>query len=404
MRGPRGPQGKVRTEVCAGRRPAGAQAEPRAPRQPRCPPAGLGLLRGFFTAGSVIPQDTQLPPTGSGFLGTDVCLLASLSAAGCRAQWGHGEGLGLQVTLKTQGRPSRRTVLWRAAGWGPRGQGQGRPEGALGRVTWLPCPFPRLCRDFLQTPAHWPCGPALNFEGQMGDSHQESCGRPLHRRTRRGSLLRSRASGLCSQTRAHGVEGPGRHVELRGRPLCGWKPRSVWLRLTGRNVSVRWSPEKVTVPSCPPYGSLFPAQRPSRWRAGCLPSAVVPAAADRTKPELHLTSSTVTPRSQDRRAPLQEGKRVRSPAHFRLGILPPAPRVYKQDKSDTKPSKIHWEGKLQRGWSMVPLIKSTTLLSTVIWHCWRFILITFNKIQSKDDCLGSLSNKVLSLITILYYQ
>lgn len=33
-----------------------------------------------------------------------------------------------------------------------------------------------------------------------------------------------------------------------------------------------------------------------------------------------------------------------------------------------------------------------------------FILITFNKIQSKDDCLGSLSNKVLSLITILYYQ
>lgn len=32
------------------------------------------------------------------------------------------------------------------------------------------------------------------------------------------------------------------------------------------------------------------------------------------------------------------------------------------------------------------------------------VLITFNKIQSKDDCLGSLSNKVLSLITILYYQ
>lgn len=33
-----------------------------------------------------------------------------------------------------------------------------------------------------------------------------------------------------------------------------------------------------------------------------------------------------------------------------------------------------------------------------------FVLITFNKIQSKDNCLGSLSNKVLSLITILYYQ
>lgn len=32
-----------------------------------------------------------------------------------------------------------------------------------------------------------------------------------------------------------------------------------------------------------------------------------------------------------------------------------------------------------------------------------FVLITFNKAQSKDDCLGSLSNKVLSLITILYY-
>lgn len=32
-----------------------------------------------------------------------------------------------------------------------------------------------------------------------------------------------------------------------------------------------------------------------------------------------------------------------------------------------------------------------------------FVLITFNKTQSKDDCLGSLSNKVLSLITILYY-
>ena len=73
-------------------------------------------------------------------------------------------------------------------------------------------------------------------------------------------------------------------------------------------------------------------------------------------------------------------------------------------KTTQKPTEINRDGKLQRGWSMVPLKKSTTLLSTVIWHCWRFILITFNKIQSKDDCLGSLSNKVLSLITILYYQ
>lgn len=99
--------------------------------------------------------------------------------------------------------------------------------------------------------------------------------------------------------------------------------------------------------------------------------------------------------------------RVPLPAHLWLGMLPPpASRVYRQNKNDTKrkPTKINREGKLRRGEPIPSVVKSTTLLSTVIWHCWRFVLITFNKIQSKDDCLGSLSNKALSLITILYYQ
>ena len=63
----------------------------------------------------------------------------------------------------------------------------GCPQGALS------CPFLRLCKDILQGPAPWSRGPALKFEGQMGNSHLESCGPPLHRRTWRGSLLHIQA-------------------------------------------------------------------------------------------------------------------------------------------------------------------------------------------------------------------
>lgn len=69
-------------------------------------------------------------------------------------------------------------------------------------------------------------GPVLKFEGQMGNSHLESCGRPLPPRTWRGSLLHTRASGLCSRRRAHSVERPRGRLELGARPLLGRKPSS----------------------------------------------------------------------------------------------------------------------------------------------------------------------------------
>lgn len=54
-------------------------------------------------------------------------------------------------------------------------------------------------------------------------------------------------------------------------------------------------------------------------------------------------------------------------------------------------------------WQSLPKVQPSSL-KVLFDIAEGFILIAFNKIQSKDDCLGSVSNKVLSLITILYYQ